>query len=236
MAYESFWSAVSTNFSGTAAGGQVSVTSTFGFYVRQKVTVSGGASVTHGVVKDVLSSTVIRIGAEGGTYPGVSYDLSTFPSNSTIYAPFQPIFFEGNASPMQLAYENEPIKAIRVITVNPVGNLVDSSGAAGATTAGSFQFVKTAAATLTSGNATITSAFTAVTVSTTARIFTVLSSMDNAVGISVNGVQVSELSQNESFGYDLAGSGRVLNASSTIGLWNIGSVSTTGSVRIQIVS
>ncbi len=232
MAYESFWSEVRTNSSATSSGGMVSVSSTFGFYVRQKVTVSGGSSVTHGVVKEVVSGSVIRIGDEGGTYPGTSYDLSTYPVGSSVYAPFQPIVFEGNFSPMQLAYENEPIKAIRVLIVDQAGSADAGSGSSQA----AFRFIKTAAASITAGNASVTQALLVATLSSPANIFSALSSLDNAVGISVNGVQVSELNQGESFGYDLAGAGRVLNSSSTVGVWNIGSVSTTGSIRIQIVS
>lgn len=232
MAYDSFWSEVRTNSSATSSGGMVSVSSTFGFYVRQKVTVSGGSSVTHGVVKEVVSSSVIRVGAEGGTYPGTSYDLSTYPIGSSVYAPFQPIVFEGNFSPMQLAYENEPIKAIRVLIVDQTGNADAGSGSSQA----AFRFVKTAAASITAGNASITQALLVTTLSSNANIFSALSSLDSAVGISVNGVQVSELNQGESFGYDLAGAGRVLNSSSTIGVWNISATSVTGSIRLQFVS
>lgn len=249
MAYENYWPTVSSNLSATGGSdGRLSLTSTYGFYVRQKVTLVSGANSITGTVKEVLSSTVLRMGPDDGRYPGSGYDLSAYLAGGTLTAQYQEIQYHGNGNVPQIVYENEPTKALRVITVDPVGNYIDPSGASGsaggaglpvtptATSAASFQFAKVAAATITAGNASITQAFTAATVSSTARIFAVLSSLDQAVGISVNGVQVSELGQGESFGYDLAGNGRILNSSSTIGVWNIGTTSATGSIRLQFVS
>ena len=232
MAYDSFWSEVRTNSSATSSGGMVSVSSTFGFYVRQKVTVSGGSSVTHGVVKEVVSSSVIRVGAEGGTYPGTSYDLSTYPIGSSVYAPFQPIVFEGNFSPMQLAYENEPIKAIRVIAVDQAGVPDVSSGGSPA----SFAFAKFPAASLTAGNSTVTSSRVALTTSSALRQMTIFSSLSSPVGVSLNGEQIAELEAGNSIVYNLSGAGRIINASSTFAAWNISGVSATGTIRFSGIS
>jgi hypothetical protein len=232
MAYESFWSEVRTNTSATSSGGMVSVTNTFGFYVRQKVTVSGGSSVTHGVVKEVVSSTVIRVGEEGGTYPGTSYDLSGYPIGTSIFAPFQPIVFEGNASPMQLAYENEPIKAIRVLVVDQAG--VPDVGSGGSPAA--FAFAKFPAASLTAGNNSLANARVALTTSSPLRQMTIFSSLTGPVGVALNGVQIAELEVGNSMVYDLASAGRIINSSSTFAAWNIGAVSTTGTIRFHGVS
>jgi hypothetical protein len=260
MAYENYWPTVTSNLSATGGSdGRLSLTSTYGFYVRQKVTLSSGASSITGEVKEVLSSTVLRMGPDNGIIPGAGLNLSAFLAGGTLTAQYQQIQFHGNGNVPQIVYENEPTKALRVITVDPVGNYIDPSGSSTpisvtvtglsvtvsnasltivvtASTGAAFQFTKVAAATITAGNASITQAFSAATVSATARIFAVLSSLDQAVGISVNGVQISELNQGESFGYDLGSNGRVLNSSSTIGLWNISATSVTGSVRLQFVS
>ncbi len=256
--YENFWPQAQTNLSATGtSGGYVSVTSTLGFYVRQKVTVSG-SSVTHGVVKEILNTTTLRIGSDNGVYPGTAYDMSGFNPGGVLFAPFQDIQYRSNANSLAVVYETEPVKALRVITVDYAGNYVDPSGAStpisvtvtglsvtvsnsfvtvsNAVSNASFQYAKTVAATLTAGNASVTQAFPMATLASAARIFTVLSSNDQPVGVSLNGTQVSELNIGESFSYDLATNGRIINASTTVGLWNISATSITGSVRLQVVS
>lgn len=259
MAYENFWSQASSNLSATGgADGRVSVTSTLGFYVRQKVTLSSGSSNTTGMVKEVISSTVLRVGPDDGNTPGTAYDLSSYNPSGSLFAAFQPIIYGRGTDVLKNTYEVEPTKAIRVITVDPVGNYIDPSGAstpisvtvtglsvtvsnasltvANAVSAASFQYIKVVAATLTVSLTSSATAFPAGTISAAARIFSVLSSLDSAVGIALNGTQIAELNQGESFGYDLATNGRVINASTTIGLWNISTTSVTGSIRFQIVS
>jgi hypothetical protein len=229
MAYENFWPQVESNLSATGgADGRVSLSSTYGFYVRQKVTLSSGSSVTVGEVKEVLSPTVLRVGPDNGQCPGTAYNLASFNPGGKLFAPYQPIVYRGNGNVPQIVYENEPVKALRVINVDELGNTLPPTP--------SFQYIKVANSTITAGNASITQAYTVGSFAQPGRIFAVLSTLDVAVGVSLNGVQVSELNSGESFGYDLYSNGRLINASTTIGVWNVGSTSTTGSIRFQIVS
>jgi hypothetical protein len=230
MAYENFWSQASTTLSITGgADGRLTVGSTYGFFVRQEVVLRSATVSITGVVKEVLSNTVLRVGPYGGQFPGTAQDLSGFVAGSVLFAPMQPIVYRGNGNTPQVVYENEPTKALR--TVN-----VDSAGVHWGAAPASFQYLSAANATITAGNASVTQAFSVGSISASVKILSVVSTMDNAVGISFNGVQAAVLQQNESFGYDLAQNGATINASTTIGVWHTGSVSTTGSVRIQIVS
>jgi len=390
MAYENFWPQYSANMSATGTtGGYVTVASTTGLYVRQKVVLSGATSLT-GVIKEVLSATVARVGPDDGVYPGAGYDLSLFTPTATIFAPFQQIQYRGNSNPLQVVYEAEPTKALRMMSVDPQGNYVSPGSVSisgnisvtisstdvlsvtftnplsvtvnnfptsitvnnfptvqtvnGSVTVGNFptsitvnnfptsitvnnssftvnnfptsitvnnssftvnnfptsftvnnssftvnnfptsitvnnssftvnfptsitvnnssftvnnfptvqtvngsvtltviaaatfQYFKVSNSTITVGNATITSAYTVGTLSAAGRIFSAISNLDSGVGLSFNGSQFSELNSGESLSFDLASNGRVINTSTTIGVWNISTTSTTGSIRFQIMS
>ncbi len=244
MASESFWPQYSATMSATgSAAGYVSVTSTSGLYVRQQITLSGATSLT-GVVKEVISSTQFRFGPDDGNYPGTATSVLSFVAGDKVFAPYQPIVYHNNNGAINVSYECEPTKAIRVFTVDPQGNYIDPSGAStplsvtstNSTSAATFQFIKVAAASITAGNASITQAFNAGTITSAARIFGVVSSLNSATGMSLNGVQVFEFNQGEAYTDDLAEANRVINASTTIGLWNVSVSSSSGSIRFHIVN
>lgn len=253
MAYESFWPQATTNLSATGSNGQVTVTSTAGFYVRQLVTVSQGSNLTSGAVNEILSATSMRVGSITGTYPGVSYDMSGYGAGAVVMAPFQTIVYGNQTNILKDVYECEPTKALRVMTVDQTGNYVaSSSGGAGSSvsvsnfpasqlvvitsSAATFQYIKVAAATLTVSNTSSATAFSAGTISSSAKIFSAVSNLDQAIGITFNGTQIAELNQGESLSWDLSSNGRFINASTTIGVYNITTTSSSGSVRFNIVS
>lgn len=254
MAYENFWPQYSANLSGTGtSGGYVTLATTTGLYVRQKIILSGATSLT-GVIKEVLSSTVVRVGPDDGNFPGTGYDVSLFTPSATLFAPFQQIQYRGNHNSLQVVYETEPTKALRTMAVDPQGNYVapgtisvsgslsvtiSSSDILSVTTtssAATFQFFKVANTTLTAGNAAVGSAFSVGTITNNAVIFTAINSLDQNVGLALNGSQIQELGPSESFSLDLKSNSRVINASTTIGIWNVSATSSTGSIRFQIVS
>lgn len=254
MAYESFWPPVTTNLSGTTSGGHVTVTSTAGFYVRQEVTVSQGANVTKGFIKEILSSTDMRIG-DDKFYPGTAYDMGGYGAGAVVYAQFQQIRYSNQSNVLKDVYECEPVKALRVMTVDQVGNYVAGGGGGGgasstvsvnnfpatqpvslATTAATFQYIKVNASTLTLSNTSSATAFNAGSMSGAARIFSAVSNADQPIGITLNGTQIHELNQGEAFSFDLAANARQINASTTIGLFNVSTSTSNGSIRFNIVS
>lgn len=251
---EQLWPAVTQSLTADGdATGILTVGSTSGFYSGQLVQVTAtGLAVLNLKVLEVLSSTTMRVGAPTQMYTGSGTSCAGYTTllSAAVSARTQPKVNIGNDEVIASVYEAQPTTALRVMTVDRQGNYVTASGGSGggsvsvtnivsvttSLVAASFQFIKVANSTITATNAALASAFNAGSFSAPGRVFTVLSSLNNAVGVSLNGVQVAELNQGESFGYDLATNGRVVNTSTTIGVWNVSTTSASGSIRFQIVS
>ena len=207
------------------ANGVAQVTSTSGFYSGQLVEVKGTALATLSLkVLEVLSGTQMRLGAVTQSYEGAGTSLAgyTVSASSMVIAKRQSKVITGNDDIIASVYEAQPITALRTIR---------------ATTDASFQFVKVPTASVTSGNATITSALTVATLAGNVRMLDIVSSLDQTVGISVNGVQIQEVSGSPiHYILPLASADKQLNSSSTIGVWNVSAVSTTGSICFSFIS
>ncbi len=250
---EQLWPAVSQALTVDGdATGVLTVASTSGYYSGQLVELKGTALATLSLkVLEVLTSTTLRVGAPTQSYTGSGVSCAGYSvaASSTLVAKRQPKVVPGNDEVIGAVYEAQPTSAFRMMQVDQQGNYVaPGSGSAGSVSVtntitvtsslspASFQFVKILNTAITAGNASVTQALNAGSFSGNGRIVAVLSSLENPVGVSFNGAQVSELAQGESFGYDLASNGRVINSSTTIGVWNISSTSTSGNIRFQIVS
>ncbi len=251
---EKLWPAVSAVL--TADGdvtGVLSVATTSGFYSGQLVELKAtGLDALQLKVLEVLSATAMRVGAAAQSYEGSGTSCAGYSTalSATVVAKRQPKVFIGNDEVIASVYEAQPTTALRVMTVDRQGEYVAASGSGSAGSvsvtnvvsvtstplAASFQFIKILNTSISVGNASVTQALNAGSFSAAGRIIAVLSSLENSVGVSFNGVQISELAQGESFGYDLASNGRVINSSTTIGVWNISTTSTSGNIRFQIVS
>ncbi len=253
---EQLWQSVSALL--TADGdvtGVLSVGDTAGFHSGQVVQLKAtGLSPLNAQVLEVLTSTTMRVGAIGQQYIGSGISCAGYTTglSATVTASRQPKVIIGNDEVIGAVYEAQPTSAFRVMTVDQHGDYISpvGGGAAGAGSvsvtntvtitssllAATFQFVKILNTAITAGNASVTQALSAGSFTAAGRIVAVLSSLENPVGISFNGVQVSELVQGESFGYDLATNGRIVNTSTTIGVWNVSATSTSGNIRFQIVS
>jgi len=234
------------------ATGVLTVGSTSGFYSGQLVQLFGTGLTTKNLkVLEVISATQMRVGPVSQSYEGSGTDCAGFTTglSSTVAAKVQPKVFPGDDEVVAVVYESQPTTALRVMTVDRQGNYVTAgSGSAAsvsvtntvsitsALTSATFQYIKVASTSVTAGNASVTQAFPSGTISGNARIFTCVSTFNSNVGISLNGSQIQELGNNESFSYDLATNGRQINSSTTIGVWNISATSTSGSLRFSMVS
>lgn len=253
MLLEQLWPGVTQALTADGdATGVLTVASTSGFYSGQLVQLKAtGLATIDAKVLEVLSATTLRIGAPTQSYTGAGVSAAGYITglSATLTAKSQPKVFPGNDETVAVVYEAQPTTALRVMTVDRQGAYVSGGTGSAAsvsvtntvsiTTAlipASFQFVKTVAATITAGNAALASAFPAGTISGNARIFSCLNSLNSPVGISLNGVQITELEASNSFAFDLATNGKQINASTTVGVWNVSATSTTGSIRFTFVS
>ena len=234
--------------------GILTVASTSGFYSNQLVELKGTALTTlYLKVLEVLSATTLRVGAvtAGLTNAGgVSCAAFTTAATSTLYAPSQTKVLPGNDEIVSSTYEAQPTVAMRVLTVDRQGNYIDPSGGTGTTTmngsvtgavsvtttASVFQFVKVGNATITAGNANITTAYPVMTISANVKILTAINSLNQTVGLTFNGVQVQELESAEGFVLDLGSNGKHINVSTTVGIYNVSATVTTGTIRFQAIS
>lgn len=247
MAYERYWAETRKTLTANGAtSGILTVADTTGLFVRQQATLSAtGTASLDGEIKEVLSSTQFRFGPANGNIPGTAYDCSVYTTalSSLIFTPKQAMVYSFAEEATHMAYDTEPIRALRVTLVDPQGNYaateissVSVSNTINVSVTGSqatFQYAKVANTVITASNNSVTTAYLIMTTGGASRVFTAVSTMDQYVGVSVNGTQVTELGNGESYSIDLASNGRSLNASSTIGLWNISTTSATGTVRIS---
>ncbi len=221
---EKLWEAVSQALlvNGDATG-VVTVASTAGFYSGQLVEVSGTALATLQLkVLEVLSATQMRLGAVAQSYEGSGTSLASYTvaASAVVVAKRQPKTFIGNDEVIASVYEAQPVTALRVFPTGP-----DAS----------FQFLKASNSSVTAGNASVTQAFTVGTLTSDAKILSCFNSLNQPVGVSLNGRQIMELESSERITYDLAANGSQINASTTIGVWNISATSTSGSIRFSVV-
>lgn len=253
---EQLWPAVSQAF--TADGdvtGVVTVASTDGFYSGQLVQIRSAAlPALNAQVLEVLSSLTLRVGAVGQQYLGSGISLAGYITGdtATISAARQLKVLPGNDDIFTAVYENQPTSALRVMTVDRQGNYISPAGG-GAAGAGSvsvtntvsitsafssaaWQFIKVPSTSVTAGNASITQAFVAGTLSGNAKILNGINSLNQNIGVSLNGAQILELGSAESFSFDLGATSRQVNSSTTIGVWNVSATSTSGSLRLTLVS
>ncbi len=245
---ERFWPAVSQalTINGDVTG-ILTVASTSGYYSQQLVELSGTALTTvPAKVLEVLSSTTLRVGLRTADLDGAGITCVAFTTaaSSKITAARQQKVFPGNDEVTNATYEAQPSSAIRVLTVDRQGNYVDSSGGASGTvvtvsattSAATFQFVKVTSASITTANANITTAFLVMSVSANTKILTAINSLNQPVGLTLNRVQFQELEAGEGFVLDLGANGRQINASLTIGIYNISVSTSSGTIRFQAVS
>lgn len=183
---------------------------------------------------------------------GSGVDLSAYlTANGAIVSAREQTKFGANGDILYSAYEHAPASALRVFTVDALGNAASSGGGGGSggsvsvtnnvsvtnvTSIAAFQFTKTAAASITAGNAAAGSAFPALTISGSPRIVTFINSLNAAVGITLNGTQIQEFEAGESQSFDLNTNHLTLTTGQIIGVYNVSATSTTGSIRIQLVS
>ena len=217
--------------------GYVTITSTAGFYVNQNVTITSATKVGNYEVKEIISGTQMRVGlstknnhdsvAAGSPFnynlPGANgpaSDMSgfTLSDNSYIFAPKQPRPLRNDS--LSMAYMAEPIVAHRVYNVG---------------TPASFQYARVAAASVTSGNATVTSTFPVMTLARDTRLISVLSSLNADCSITLNGVETFRLESGDKFLLDLGSDSFYMAAGTVIGIFQNGSVPTSGSIRITAI-
>ncbi len=138
MANERNWAQVSiANITADGdANGFISVADTFGFYVKQQVCLkTTSIPLTQFEVKEVLSKTVLRLGASKTKITDFA-NLSAFTvaAGSQILAFRQEMPLIDQKDITNALYAREPIVANRMIQVDKYGNFVDfSSSGAGLT-------------------------------------------------------------------------------------------------------
>jgi hypothetical protein len=123
MIYEKRWKAVSPRTftsSGTSLG-VVSISSTKGFYVKQKVLVQQAGVSTAFQVQEVLSKTQLVLGPVGSDLKQVS-DLSAYTTAATIRADKQTRPAIEAKEYERAVFEEEPVVAKRVVLVDEVGD------------------------------------------------------------------------------------------------------------------
>jgi len=234
------------------ATGILTVASTSGFYSNQLVALKGNSLTTlYLKVLEVLSATTLRVGsrtADLGGHGGNSCAAFTTAAASSLAAPSQIKVLPGNDEIVSATYEAQPTTAMRVITVDRQGNYIDPSGAgsglvttingsvSATTTASTFQYVKVANTTITAANANITTAFLVMSLSANTKILTVINTLNQTVGLTLNDVQFQELESSEGFTLDLGSNGKHINAALTVGIFCVSTTSTAGTIRFQAVS
>lgn len=247
-AFDRFWpQATATLTVNGAATGIITVADTSGFYTLQEIVLSAtGVTALEGEVKAVLSSTTMRVGARTKVPNGPGVDVSAFTtaSSAKIIAPYQKKR-EPEGNTLSYVYEAEPTVALRTMPVDPQGNYtppgtVSITGTVTVSvtaTSAAFQYARIAAASITAGNANVTTALTLATLSANAKIITLVNSLNQDVSITYNAVEVFRLESSEGgLSFDLDTNGLQWASGAVIGVYQNGTPPTTGSIRLTVQS
>ena len=238
MAFNRFWPAVTslTLSQNASNAGVVSVPSTVGFYKDQIVNLSGsGLNTANYVVSQILSQTQLVLANNYNNVTGVASlpDLSGYTTTalSQIAANQQP---KNIKTPWQdvlpASYEAEPTVALRVVQVDQYGNY---DGADGLPV--SPQYVRVAAASITTSNSSNTTALQVMSLSRNIKVLTIMSDLNQDCSITYNGNEYLRMSNTATqyiLTFELGVNGLYYNQSATIGVFQNGTAPTTGLLRI----
>lgn len=253
MAFDREWKVFSATL--TANGGTdgtITVASTAGLYTHQTIQISGTALTTQNlVVREVLSSTQARLGLPVNnntpySNAGVNLSAYTTAASSVVYADKQNKHSSGSNSAIENVYEQMPVVALRVLSVDTVGNPVNSAAGAPGNVTISNASITTTPATAAASTQVGTLGFAAITGTNVGTANTIMTLTGNAKELIIsnsnnNGVSIA-IGASEAFRVGLTSpviplyaNGSVLASGSVLKIFLTGSASTAGEISITAV-
>ena len=255
MAFETSWHQYSASFSsdGTSSG-IVTVASTAGLHTKQQVLISAtgqpGLSLE---VKEVLSTTTLRVGPIGGLtasgqstggagFTGTDLSAYTVVSSAAIFARQQEKIDGGSNSVIKDVYEAAPVVALRTMAVDTVGNYVAPNAVSITVsnvtvttnivgTNSVFQYARVAASSITSANSSQTTGVAFVTLARDTKIIQIFNSLNQDISLSFGGTETYRLEPGESFSVDAFTNSLLWANGTVITVFQNGTPPTTGSIR-----